>query len=137
MIPQPTAAHKKEINPWQWQDRLGFCQAIEVTQSTRILYCSGQAAIDVNGTPSSDSMKEQLVFCLDNLETILASSGYQLSDIVRLNYYTTSIEEFGAAYSAIADRLARNQCKPSSTLLEVKALASPGLKIEIEATAVR
>jgi enamine deaminase RidA (YjgF/YER057c/UK114 family) len=141
MIPQPANApsilNKREINPWQWQDTMGFNQAIEVTHATRTLYCSGQAAMNEDGHPNAASMEEQLVSSLHNLETVLSKAGYQLSDIVRLNYYTTSIEEFFAAYGAIAQRLSQNHCKPSSTLVEVKALAHPQLKIEIEATAVK
>jgi enamine deaminase RidA (YjgF/YER057c/UK114 family) len=116
---------------------MGFSQAIEVIHATRTLYCSGQAAMNEEGLPNATSMEEQLLSSLYNLETVLNSAGYQLSDVVRLNYYTTSVEEFFAAYGAIAQRLSQSQCKPSSTLVEVKALAHPRLKIELEATAVK
>jgi hypothetical protein len=35
------AMQKKPVNPWQWQDRYGFSQAVEVTAATRQLHCSG------------------------------------------------------------------------------------------------
>jgi enamine deaminase RidA (YjgF/YER057c/UK114 family) len=116
---------------------MGFNQAIEITHATRTLFCSGQAAMNEDGHPNATSMEEQLISSLLNLETVVNSAGYQLSDIVRLNYYTTSVEEFFAAYEAIAQRLSQSHCKPASTLVEVRALAHPQLKIEMEATAVK
>ena len=83
----PEALQKTVINPWQWQDNLGFSQAIEVCNTHRTLYCAGQAAIDENGIPSSRDMKDQIQSCLDNLETVLTNAGYKLSDLVRLLYH--------------------------------------------------
>ena len=34
------------VNPWSWQDRLGFVHAKEVTEPTRTLYCAGQTSVD-------------------------------------------------------------------------------------------
>ncbi len=125
------------VNPWDWQDNLGFSQAIEVTNSRSTLYVSGQAAMDEDGIPSSEDMSEQISSSLDNLETVLESAGYSLANVVRLNYYTTSINEFFASFDKISERLKAFNCKPTSTLIEVKALAFSKLKIEIEATAVK
>jgi len=35
---------KQVINPWQWQDKRSYVQAVEVKQAEGTLYCSGQAA---------------------------------------------------------------------------------------------
>ena len=35
---------KTIINPWKWQDNLGYSQAIEVRHSEGTLYCSGQTS---------------------------------------------------------------------------------------------
>jgi hypothetical protein len=32
-------AAMKEVNPWTWQDKLQFSQAIEVRGGSRVLYC--------------------------------------------------------------------------------------------------
>lgn len=125
------------INPWQWQNKMGFSQAIEVTASNSTLYLSGQAAIDEEGNPQSLDMHGQLQACFDNLETVLKQAGYSLKHVVRVNYYTTSISDFFQAYGGAISRLSEQGCQPSSTLLEVKALAFPQLLIEIEATAVK
>ncbi|GAB3332634.1 RidA family protein [Larkinella ripae] len=100
------------------------------------LYCAGQAAMNAEDQPVAVGMDEQIKLCLDNLETVLQQAGYSLADVVRLTYYTTSIEPFFAAYDQITNRLKANNCRPASTLLDVKALALPELMIEIEATAV-
>jgi len=40
---------KRIINPWQWQDNLGYSQAIEVQSTEGTLYCSGIAAMTAEG----------------------------------------------------------------------------------------
>lgn len=137
MPPSKVKTEKTLINPWKWQDNLGFSQAIEIASPRSTLYVSGQAAINPNGVPSPGDMAEQITSSLDNLETVLTEAGYSLTDIVRLNYYTTSVQEFFAAYDTVLTKLATVGCKPASTLIEVKALAFPQLKVEIEATAVK
>ncbi|GAB3933989.1 RidA family protein [Larkinella terrae] len=128
---------KSIINPWQWQNQLGYAQAVEVPHSTHTLYCAGQAAMTADGQPVSTDMAGQISVSFDNLETVLHQAGYSLSNVIRLNYYTTSIDAFFAAYGEVMGRLGAAGCVPSSTLTEVKALAFPNLMVEIEATAVR
>jgi hypothetical protein len=50
----------KEVNPWTWQDKLQFSQAIEVRGGSRVLYCAGQTSVDADGTPMhKGSMRAQ------------------------------------------------------------------------------
>lgn len=79
-------------------------------------------------------MSAQLAQAVDNLETVLREAGAELSDVVRLNYYTTDVDRFFEAYAA-AGRLAAAGCRPAATLLGVQRLAYPELLVEIEATA--
>lgn len=130
-------AQQTLINPWEWQHKLGFSQAVEVTASTSTLYLSGQAAMDEQGNPQALDMHGQLKACLDNLETVLEQAGYSLKHLVRINYYTTSVNDFFQAYGQAISRLQEKGSQPSCTLLEVKALAFPQLLLEIEATAVK
>jgi len=81
-------------------------------------------------------MGKQAGQALDNLEFVLKQCGLTLSNVVRLNYYTTNLAEFMAASSVIGPRLAKAGCQPSSTLLGVSGLFHPDVMIEIEATAV-
>lgn len=125
------------INPWIWQDNLGFSQAIEVNNNQSTLYCAGACAVDENGKAIDVDMHQQVHLALDNLGKMLQQSGYEFADIVRLNYYTTSIGAFFACYPSVIERLKVEGCIPSSTLLEISGLAQSELKIEIEATAAK
>ncbi len=127
---------RRIINPWTWQDNFGYVQANEVG-GQRVLYCAGQTSVDDDGNPVNEGdMRAQLLQALDNLETVLREGGFELSDVVRLNYYTTDVDRFFEAYGAAAGRLAEAGCRPASTLLGVTRLAYPELLVEIEATAV-
>ena len=125
----------KPVNPWTWQDAFGFSQAFEVRGGERVLFCSGQASLDANGSPlHAKDMAKQLAQAFDNLEAVLAKAGMTLANVVRLNFYTTDI---GAFLQATPDVLARvGTTKPPGTLLGVAALFHPDIMIEIEATAV-
>jgi enamine deaminase RidA (YjgF/YER057c/UK114 family) len=128
---------RKIINPWKWQDQMGFVQANEVSDVKRVLVCSGQAAMSAEGKPMhAEDMRAQITLALDNLETVLREAGLDWSNVVRLNYYTTDVDLFFKEYDAAASRLAEAGCRPASTLLGITRLAFPELMIEIEATAV-
>jgi enamine deaminase RidA (YjgF/YER057c/UK114 family) len=125
------------INPWKWQDQLGFVQANELRGFRQVLLCSGQAAMSAEGKPMhTGDMRAQLTLALDNVETLLKGAGLKWSDVVRLNYYTTDVERFFQEYDVATRRLAEAGCRPASTLLGVARLAFAELLVEIEATAV-
>jgi enamine deaminase RidA (YjgF/YER057c/UK114 family) len=129
---------RRTINPWQWQEKLGYAQAIEVSAGQRVLYCAGQTATNADGQPRhAGDMGAQLAAAFDNLEAVLHAGGYRLADLVRLNYYTTDIDAFFANYATVMRRLGDAGCLPSGTLLGVTRLARPELLVEIEGTAVR
>ena len=63
---------RRVINPWTWQDELGFVQANELTGAQRVLLCSGQTSVDDVGNPiNGGDMAAQVNKSLDNLETVL------------------------------------------------------------------
>jgi enamine deaminase RidA (YjgF/YER057c/UK114 family) len=129
---------QRSVNPWKWQDALGFSQAIEVHAGERVLYCAGQFSVDADGKPvHAGDMAAQIRQSLDNLEVVLKEAGYDWSNVVRLNCYTTEVDLLLNNFGEIISRLAEAGCQPSSTLLGVARLAFPELMIEIEATAVR
>lgn len=128
---------RRIINPWTWQDQFGFVQATEVSGARRTVFCAGQVSTDEEGRPiHPEDMRAQINQALDNLETVLREGGVALSDVVRLNYYTTDVDRLLEAYDAIVARLAQAGCQPTSTLLGVTRLAFPEFLVEIEATAV-
>ena len=128
---------RRIINPWGWQDEYGFVQANEVSDAQRVLYCAGQVSVDAEGNPlHPGDMRAQIAQTLDNLQTVLETAGFEMSDVARLNFYTTDVDGTMEAWSLIKDRLARTGCRQASTLLGVARLYHPDILIEIEATAV-
>jgi enamine deaminase RidA (YjgF/YER057c/UK114 family) len=128
---------RRAINPWTWQDALGFVQANEVSGAKRTLICSGQTSVDANGAPlHAGDMAAQLRQAVDNLETVLRQAGLELTNVVRLNYYTTDVDAFTKAAPSGLRRLAESRCRPASTLLGVARLFHPAILVEIEATAM-
>ena len=127
---------KQVINPWQWQDKRSYVQAVEVKQAEGTLYCSGQAAINADGISSTDDMKTQLILALQNLEQVITAAGYECRGIVRLNIYTTSTAELWPHFNIFQDWIAKHGIKQALTLLEVKSLFET-LRIEFEATVVK
>jgi enamine deaminase RidA (YjgF/YER057c/UK114 family) len=129
---------RRIINPWKWQDPFAFAQACEISGGQRVLYCAGQASVDPEGRPAhAGDMRGQINLALDNLGTVLAGAGFELSNVVRLNYYTTNVDQLFANWDVVVSRLDQAGCRPSSTMLGVSRLAFPELLIEIEATAVK
>jgi len=126
------------INPWQWQNTRGFAQAVEVAHGTSTLYCAGQTATDAKGVAVVGDMAAQLALTLDNVEAVLNQAGYGYPNVVRITYYTTSIQKFLQFYRpVVVRRLDQHGCQAASTLVEVTALASPDYQVEIEVTAVK
>ncbi len=135
-IAEKVKAEKLIINPWTWQEQFGYVQAVKVSKGEQILYCAGQGSVDANGNPVHEGdMRAQINVTLDNIEEVLSQAGFALTDIVRINIYTTDIDQFFAHVDVALSRLA--QVRFSSTLVEVTRLALPHMLVEIEATAVR
>jgi len=128
---------KKIINPWTWQDNFGFVQANEITNAEKMLFCAGQVSVDDNGNLlHAGDMAKQIDQIFNNLETVLQEAGAQLSNVVRLTYYTTDVAAFTKAGRVLGRRLGKGGCKPATTLLGVASLFHPDCIVEIEATAV-
>ncbi|GHE28920.1 RidA family protein [Sphingobacterium griseoflavum] len=128
---------KITIDPWKWGEYTNSAQAVEVKNVAGTLYCSGQVAIDQQGQPSAEDMRSQLKQTIANLEHLITEAGYEMKNIVRLNVYTTSINElFSTSVDIYSDFLRKYEIKQATTLVEVKALFAT-LTIELEATVVK
>lgn len=131
-----TTLERQIINPWTWQDALGFVQANAVGDARRLVFCAGQFAGDLEGRPMhAGDFRAQMHVALDNVERVLVKAELKLESVVRLNYYTTDVDTFLRHVGELTERLRAAGCRPASTLLGVARLASPELMIEIEATA--
>lgn len=128
---------KRIIDPWKWGEQTNSAQAVEVTNVSGTLYCSGQVAIDENGVPSDADMHSQLIQTIQNLEQLIIEAGYECKNIIRLNVYTTSTKDFfTTCMDVYVPFLQKYGLKQATTLLEVKGLFAT-LNIELEATVVK
>lgn len=128
---------RRVINPWDWQEPFAYVQAVEIVGAGRTVFCAGQTSVDGDGNPVHvGDLRAQLGQALDNLETVLAEAGLDLSHLVRLNIYTTDVEATFAAYDVLGARLREAGSRQAGTLLGVSRLALPALLVELEATAV-
>ena len=84
------------------------------------------------------NMLEQFKVTIDRIRAIVEAEGGSPSDLVRFTTYVTDLEQYQACAKereAIYEECFRGDY-PTNTLVEINALAEPGLRIEIEAVAV-
>ncbi|GAA5026325.1 hypothetical protein GCM10011506_11790 [Marivirga lumbricoides] len=128
---------KKSFDPWAWGKNTNSVQAVEVKSVAGTLYCSGQVAIGATGVPSNADIRTQLIQTISNLEQLISESGYECKNIVRLNIYTTSTQDFFSnCMDVYVPFLKKYNIEQATTLLEVKALFAT-LTVELEATVVK
>jgi 2-iminobutanoate/2-iminopropanoate deaminase len=73
---------------------------------------------------------------LKNLQTALASQKLDFGHVAKITIFTTSVDEFRAQDVAAIRAKYFGSARPASTLVQISQLASPDLKVEIEAVAV-
>ncbi|GGT30071.1 RidA family protein [Streptomyces purpureus] len=128
---------RNAVNPVSWSVEMGFNQGEVVSGHSRTLYISGQTAMSSEGKPEHDGdMAAQLALSIDNIEAVLAEAGMSLSNLVRLNVYTTDVDLLFQHYGVLAGRLGAAGVAPTTTMLGVTRLAIPGQMVELEGTAV-
>lgn len=111
---------------------------VTVAEGRRIVYVSGQAGRNADGSLASETVGGQAVQALRNLRTALEAAGAGLADVAHLTVYIVdytaasldalmeaAISEYGEAYPITA-----------CTLVGVAALWEAGVLIEIDALAV-
>jgi enamine deaminase RidA (YjgF/YER057c/UK114 family) len=127
---------RKSINPVSWSLGLGFDQAELIEGHQRQLFCSGQDAVDANGNPPHPGdMTAQLGVALDSLEAILAAADMTLANVVRLNAYTTDLDQLFQHWTTVTDRFSNAGARFATSLLGVTQLPAQ-LLVMLEATAV-
>jgi len=127
---------RKPINPWSWSLKLGFDQAQLIEGRQRQLVCSGQDAVDADGRPQHPGdMGAQLALALDNLEAVLAAADMSFGHVVRLNAYTTDVDELFKHWGSIVERFGSPDTRFTTSVLGVSRLAAPELVVLLEATA--
>ena len=128
---------RQPINPWSWSKKLGFDQGQLIEGPQRQLVCSGQDAVDADGNPQHpDDMAAQLALSLDNLEAVLAAADMTLANVVRLNVYTTDVDQLFKHWGSLPARFGDSGSGWTTSVLGVGRLAAPQLLVLLEATAL-
>ena len=132
--------NKTTINPWTWQDQLGYAQGVLVEQPSQTLYAAGQGSIDADGNLLHDGdVAGQAAQAMDNVETVLAEAGMTLADVVRYDIHATDLQHyFMNGHEQVAKRFAQAGNIPAGGIAtEVPGLAVPGMAFEITVIACR
>ena len=101
-------------------------------RSGNLLFIAGSTA---RGTAAeTGDIAAQTEAILDKFQHILEENGASLSNIVRVTSFVTDLREAAAAGEVRLKRFAG--AFPASTQVQIAALGTPDLKIEIDAIAV-
>jgi enamine deaminase RidA (YjgF/YER057c/UK114 family) len=127
--------NKNTINPWTWQDQLGYSQGVLVTEPRQTLYAAGQGSMDADGNLLHDGdVAGQAAQAMDNVQTVLAAAGMTLADVVRYDIHATDLQDYfmSGGHEQVAKRFAQAGNIPAGGIAtQVPALAVPGMAVEI------
>ena len=99
------------------------------------IFVSGQHAGTGDGGIGGDgTILSQATIALGKIKALLEAAGATMADVAKLTVYVTDIS--ARADISAARRKFFSGDFPCSTLVEITALAQPGLLVEIEAIAV-
>ena len=124
------------VNPETVHETTGYSHAGYFDGPGRAVYISGQVARNLKGeTVGVGNLEEQTRQAYQNISNILGSLGGNMENVIKLNIYTTKLDQISAIHK-VRDEFFAGKEKPCSTLVGVTGLASPDFLIEIEAVAV-
>lgn len=121
-------------NPQDIHKPLGsYSHQIEVSNE-RMLVISGQVGMQQDGSVPEDPY-QQLDLAFENIIRNLRAANMDVQDLIKITYYLVGEFDTARRREIVLSKLQGNQ--PCSTLLYVAALASPQLRVEIDAWASR
>ncbi|MFZ5902609.1 MAG: RidA family protein [Chloroflexota bacterium] len=116
----------------KWEDIVGYSRAVRIGN---VIEVAGTTALDEAGDlVGPNDAYEQARYAIAKIERALNAAGASLEDVIRTRIFVTDIsrwEQIGRAHGEFFKTI-----KPASTMVEVKALVSPEMLVEIEATAI-
>ena len=131
----------RAVNPPDLAAPIGFAHAWLVEHGEqRTLYLAGQCGYDQAGkVVEPGDLVAQLDRALGNIGSILADAKMEFADVVQLNFYVTSRDDYATARKAFG-AVWRKHCGkhfPGMAMFQVVSLFDPDALIEVQGIAAR
>lgn len=116
-----------------WEQVVGYSRAVRIGP---FIHVAGTTAVDANGrVVSPGNAYAQTVAILGIVASALERAGAHLSDVVRTRLFVIDIENDWQAIGRAHGEVFRD-IRPASTMVEVRRLIAPEMKVEIEVDAI-
>jgi enamine deaminase RidA (YjgF/YER057c/UK114 family) len=126
---------KTTLNPDGLPVPRGSYSLVNIAQPGRMVLIAGQTASDTTGNVVGvGDARAQTRFVLGKIQRAVEAAGGTMNDVVAMNVFTTDVRYHRDINETRREVLVANF--PTSTMVQVVALARPELLLEINAIAV-